>query len=75
MNGTHKNSQMKQRRKTDAKSHTTWIPQIRAASLINSCQTVQCSAEMFFHSFPLLSELQTIQTQTKTPFTNDLQLH
>ena len=59
MNGTHNNSHMKQRRKTNAKSHATWIPQIKAASLINSCQTVQCSAEMFFHTIPLLSPTQT----------------
>ena len=47
MNGTHNNPHMKKRIKTNANSHTPWIPQIRAASLINSCQTVQCSTEMF----------------------------
>ena len=54
--------------KTNANSHTTWIPQIRAASLINSCQTVQCSAEMFLpHNSPTFSV-------TLPLLTNDLQL-
>ena len=57
MNETHNNSHMKQRRKTNANSHTAWIPQIIATSLINPCQTVQCSAEMFFHTIPLLLRL------------------
>ena len=28
---------------------------------INSCQTVQCSAEMLFHTIPLLSKLQILR--------------
>ena len=53
---------MKQRRETNAKSHTTWIPQIIAASLINPCQTVQWSVEFFLPHYSPISELQISQT-------------
>ena len=36
---------MKPKERTNAKSHTTWISQIKAVSFIKPCQTVQWSTK------------------------------
>ena len=66
---------MKQRR-TNAKFHTTWIPQIRAASLINSLSNCTMERRAFFHTIPLLlSYRPTYKWFTITLNTPDLWEH
>ena len=55
----HNNLHMKQRRETNAKTHTTWIPQIRAASLLNSLSNYTMERKNFFPRYSPTAELQT----------------
>ena len=61
---------MNKKERTNAKFHTTWIPQIRAAFLINSlsnCYNGTQSVLLDFHTFPCYrSKYLLISSEGKT---------